>query len=238
MPERTVRRILAGLVARGVLYARKQGPNPQIVGVVKDYELWQEKRVAKNGQSTKRVAKNGQSRVAKNGQSTASYHIDERHKKKTVPRTPSEEALKVALGYHARIRALYPTLTKTMNEKTDVEGAQVLDDLVRIDGHDWEEVKKVLRWALTDSFWSKNLRSLAGARKKVSGSGGATKFENCMAKMLETTELVRGAMARPAPVTRTWADGEQRSVPNCLGFKDSTNGQDEGKLAREVGKVG
>jgi phage replication O-like protein O len=237
MSIRQVKEALSRLVARRVLYVRRNGPKPMTISIEKDYDLW-EKRGAESRTSMKRGAESRTSRGAESRTSRASYHIDERQKKKTVPRTPSEEALKVARGYHARIRALYPTLTKTMNERTDVEGAQVLDDLVRIDGHDWEEVKRTLRWALTDAFWSKNLRSLAGARKKVSGSGGATKFENCMAKMLETTELVRGAMARPAPVTRTWADGEKRSVPNCLGFKDSTNGQDEGKLAREVGKAG
>jgi hypothetical protein len=238
MPERTVRRVLAGLVAHGVLYAKKQGPNPMIIGIVKDYELWQKKRVAKNGQSTKRVAKNGQSRVAKNGQSKASYHYDERHKKKTVPRTPSEDALKVARAYHDRIRAMYPNLTRGLNEKADIEGALVLEELVRIDGHGWEEVKNVLRWALTDAFWSKNLRSLAGARKKASGSGGATKFENCMAKMMEVSEIVRGALPRPAAVTRDLTEEEWAKVPNSLGFKNSPIGKDDGKSGPGLGKVG
>jgi phage replication O-like protein O len=237
MPERTVRRILSGLVARGVLYARKNGPRPMVIGVVKDYDLWQGKRLAKNGQSTKRLAKNGQSRLAKNGQSKGFYHYEKNIRKKTVPRTPSEEALKVARGYHERVRALYPALTKTMTEKTDIEGALVLEDLVRIDGHDWEEVKRTLRWALTDAFWSKNLRSLAGARKKASGSGGATKFENCMAKMIDVLDTVRGAVPRPAPVVRTWAEGEERQVPNNLGFKNSPNGQDQGKAAPDIGKT-
>lgn len=219
MPIRTLQRILAALVARGVLYySEKRGPRPKMVGPQKDYDLW-EKRPAKNGVSTKRPAKNGVSRPAKNGVSKPSYHYDERHKKKTVPRTASEEALRVARGYHARIRALYPTLTRTMNEKTDLDGALVLDELVRIDGHAWEDVKRTLTWALTDAFWSKNLRSLAGARKRASGSGGATKFENCMAKMIDVLDAVRGAVPRPPVVSRFLTEEEERNIPNCLGFK-------------------
>ena len=160
MSERRVYSTLARLVARRVLYVRKNGPRPMTIGIEKDYELWV-KRGAKSVPSSKRGAKSVPSRGAKSVTSRPSYHYDERQKKKTVPRTPSEEALKVARGYHERIRALYPALTKTMNEKTDIEGALVLEELVRIDGHDWEEVKRTLRWALTDAFWSKNLRSLA-----------------------------------------------------------------------------
>lgn len=237
MSGRQIRESLARLVARRVLYVRKNGPKPMTIRIEKDYERW-EKRVAENRQSTKRVAENRQSRVAENRQSKASYHYDERHKKKTVPRTPSDDALKVARAYHDRIRAMYPNLTRGLNEKADIEGALVLEDLVRIDGHGWEEVKNVLRWALTDAFWSKNLRSLAGARKKASGSGGATKFENCMAKMMEVSEIVRGALPRPAAVTRDLTEEEWAKVPNSLGFKNSPSGKDDGKSGPGLGKVG
>lgn len=238
MSERRVYSTLARLVARRVLYVRKNGPRPMTIGIEKDYEQW-EGRPAISGKSLeKRPATSGKSRPATSGKSKASYHYDERQKRKTVPRTPSEEALKVARGYHERVRALYPALTKTMNEKTDIEGALVLEELVRIDGHDWEEVKRTLRWALTDAFWSKNLRSLAGARKKASGSGGATKFENCMAKMIDVLDTVRGAVPRPAPVVRNWTEEELARLPNNLGFKNSPNGQDQGKAAPELGKAG
>ena len=238
MSERRVFSTLARLVARRVLYVRKNGPRPMTIGIEKDYEQW-EGRPATSGKSLdKRPATSGKSRPATSGKSKASYHIDERHKKKTVPRTPSEEALRVARSYHERIRTMYPTLTRSLGEKADIEGAMVLDDLVRIDGHDWEEVKNVLRWALTDAFWSKNLRSLAGARKKASGSGGATKFENCAAKKLEVSEIVRGALPRPPVVTRFLTEEEERAVPNSLGFMNSPNGKEEGKNGQGLGKVG
>jgi phage replication O-like protein O len=238
MPVRTLQRIMAALVARGVLYySEKRGPRPKMVGPQKDYDLW-EKRPAKNGVSTKRPAKNGVSRPAKNGVSKASYQCDERHKKKTVPRTPSDEALRIAREYHDRIRLLYPTLTRSLAEKADIEGALVLDDLVGIDGHSWDDVRSVLRWVLTDSFWSKNMRSLAGARKKASGSGGSTKFENAMAKMMDVSQMLRGVMPRPMTVARNLTEEEERNIPNCLGFKNSPNGKEAGKIGPGIDKAG
>lgn len=237
MSHRRVKSTVARLVACRVLYVRRNGPRPMTIGIEKDYELWVQ-RGAKCVPSSKRGAKSVPSRGAKSVPSLPSYHYDERHKKKTVPRTASEEALKVARGYHARVRTLYPTLTRTMNEKTDLDGALVLDELVRIDGHAWEDVKRTLTWALTDAFWSKNLRSLAGARKRASGSGGATKFENCMAKMIDVLDTVRGAVPRPPVVGQFMTEEERRAVPNSLGFKNSPNGKDGGKIPPGLGKVG
>lgn len=240
MSERQVWKALARLVARGVLYVQRNGPKPMTVRIEKDYELWKE-RSAENRRTTKRSAEKRRTSPAENLRTKALYHYNEKQKKKTVPRTPSEEALKVARIYHERIRTLYPALTKNMTEKTDNEGALVLDDLVNIDGQEWEDVKKVLRWAMADSFWSKNLRSLAGARKKVSGSGGATKFENCMAKMMEVSEMVRGALpTRPITVTRTWPEGEEPKLPHYLEalFKNTPDGKDAGKIGQKINKTG
>ena len=54
----------------------------------------------------------------------------------------------------------------------------VVDKLMRIDGHDVETVKAVVRWAARDSFWAANALSLAGLRKK---SDGLTKFQKILA---------------------------------------------------------
>ena len=54
-----------------------------------------------------------------------------------------------------------------------------LDKLVRIDGHSFQrEISPILKWVLTDNFWSNNLCSLAGLRNK--SKNGSTKFENIM----------------------------------------------------------
>lgn len=54
----------------------------------------------------------------------------------------------------------------------------IVDRLVRIDGHELETVKSVMRWAVRDSFWAVNALSLAGLRKKADG---LTKFQKILA---------------------------------------------------------
>ncbi|MEN6510063.1 MAG: hypothetical protein ABFD63_14990, partial [Smithella sp.] len=49
--------------------------------------------------------------------------------------------------------------------------------LVRVDGWDWKtEIRPCLKWAVQDSFWGPNLRSLASIRRK--GRNGCKKFDN------------------------------------------------------------
>ena len=54
-----------------------------------------------------------------------------------------------------------------------------VDKLIRLDGNTLERITAVLRWAAKDDFWSTQLRSLAGLRKK--NGDGLTKFQNIAA---------------------------------------------------------
>ncbi len=198
MCERQVRAALAALVARGVLYATKRGPKPMLVGVQKDYDQWAE-RPAENRQSLDR--KTGGKPPLKTGGKPplkGTVSIRERNKRKKDPQPSSLEAMEVAQKYHARIRTILPSLARSIGSQADEKGAAALDALVRIDGHDWELVKSVLRWALTDEFWARNLRSLASVRTR--GKNGSTKFENCLAQFELCRETVR---AHGAPAVQT-----------------------------------
>jgi predicted DNA-binding ArsR family transcriptional regulator len=56
-------------------------------------------------------------------------------------------------------------------------GAQVIDQLVRLDKWDFcDEIKPAIEWGIQDDFWSLQIRSLAALRNK--GSNGETKFTN------------------------------------------------------------
>ena len=59
-----------------------------------------------------------------------------------------------------------------------------------------------------------------------------------MAKMIDVLDTVRGAVPRPAPVSGFLTEEEWARVPNNLGFKNSPNGQDQGKAAPELRKSG
>jgi len=67
-----------------------------------------------------------------------------------------------------------------ISESKIAAGAEVIDKLIRIDGFDMEkQIRPALNWAVKDDFWSTNILSLAGLRKK--GSNGEMKFQNLLA---------------------------------------------------------
>ncbi|MCF7740964.1 MAG: hypothetical protein K9N00_04135 [Candidatus Marinimicrobia bacterium] len=66
-----------------------------------------------------------------------------------------------------------------LNYKSPVvkNGAETIDKLIRLDNEPLDEIKKTLRFALTDSFWQKQIISLNGLRNK-SKNNGNTKYFN------------------------------------------------------------
>lgn len=67
-------------------------------------------------------------------------------------------------------------LTKSDKEKW----LETINKLNRIDGYDYETIKKVIIWGRQDSFWSSNFLSVAALRKK---NAGITKFHQMLKKM-------------------------------------------------------
>ena len=82
-----------------------------------------------------------------------------------------------------------PTITEALIKKC----AEEVDKLVRIDGHNFDQIKAVMRWAIKDDFWAPNTMSLAALRKK--GDDGRTKFQKILA-----------AKERAIPTTRPVLD--------------------------------
>lgn len=75
----------------------------------------------------------------------------------------------------------YPTIIKTITDKSVESGAKVIEELVRIDKHDFEtEIQPAIFWAVKDSFWKKNLLSLSTLRDRKK-SGDVTKFDKILA---------------------------------------------------------
>jgi len=54
------------------------------------------------------------------------------------------------------------------------QSLDTVDKLIRLDGFELDEIRKILKWAFNDSFWSDNVLSLASLRIKKSG---LTKFQ-------------------------------------------------------------
>lgn len=63
-----------------------------------------------------------------------------------------------------------------VTEASVLAGAKALDGLVRIDGYDPKGVYETIEWALQDSFWDTQVRSLGSLRDK--SRNGESKFSN------------------------------------------------------------
>jgi len=80
-------------------------------------------------------------------------------------------------SFIAHISETKPTLApKAANLRES--SLDVVDKLIRLDGFTLEEIMATLRWAIKDEFWSGNVLSLAGLRKK---KDGLTKFQKIKA---------------------------------------------------------
>ena len=225
---RAVRSRLAALVARGALYAQRNGPKPATLTIEKDYELWQ-----KDMQPTARIAKRRavhdtsfeetgkakekkdvtadekdvqrttrlSKRRAAHDTSSGPYQLE---KERKIYMGSTDDFLRVSTAYHERIRETHPALAHALKPASDRAGALALSRLVKIDGCDWETVKEVLRWVLKDEFWSRQLISLASLRSK-SSRNGLTKFANAMtawdlsrARPAGMAHVIEQAACRPA----------------------------------------
>lgn len=98
--------------------------------------------------------------------------------------------IKLSKNFHSYQNEQYPKLLKKVSERIVNNGAIELEKLIRIDKYTTEDIEKVLTFVKKDAFWSRNILSLCGIRKK--GNNGNTKFVNAMAQMPEKKEVHYG----------------------------------------------
>ena len=78
-------------------------------------------------------------------------------------------------NYINYISKTFPNL-RPKAKKLLANSCKVVDQLVRIDKFELDYIRKVLLWAQKDEFWSTQIMSLAGIRRK--SNNGITKFQN------------------------------------------------------------
>jgi SOS-response transcriptional repressor LexA len=87
--------------------------------------------------------------------------------------------LEIVKEFYGTQRTRFPNMIneKWVNESSIVNGSiNVLYDLIKKDGFNYDEIQNIIRWALNDKFWGKNLLSLKVLRDKA--VNGFTKFQN------------------------------------------------------------
>ncbi len=103
-----------------------------------------------------------------------------------------DEYIDTSKMYHSKVKEKFPNLSHLRNkryEKTCIEGAKSIEQLVKNDGYSIDKITKALEWVV-DSYdetkefnWLNNLQSLKSVRRK-SVRNGNTKFENILNSMI------------------------------------------------------
>ena len=92
----------------------------------------------------------------------------------------------------------------TLPEKTNMPDrweklfAQTYDDLVRLDGRNDAEIRRVCQWARTDSFWASNFQSPAKLRKR--NKDGIQYYDVFLEKAYQVKRAVQKGMVENIPI--------------------------------------
>lgn len=86
---------------------------------------------------------------------------------KKQKREPSPEATGIVDRFVSYGLSLnFPSAAERLTAKDKAQMATKVDDCVRLDNVSYERIDAIWRWAVRDSFWSQNFRSLAKLRNK------------------------------------------------------------------------
>lgn len=114
---------------------------------------------------------------------------------------------KLVQKYHDYKTEKYPDLMKGIN--LNVKGSiKAIDQLIRIDGFTYDEIRTILWWVIKDEFWNKQILSLSSLRKK--GKNGETKFVNCRTAFLKTPIEYKQTYGKIPTIPKF------QSVPECV----------------------
>ena len=92
----------------------------------------------------------------------------------------------------------------TLSEKTNMPDrweksfAQTYDDLVRLDGRNDAEIRRVCQWARTDSFWASNFQSPSKLRKR--NNDGIQYYDVFLEKAHQVKRTVQKGMVENIPI--------------------------------------
>jgi hypothetical protein len=104
-----------------------------------------------------------------------------------------------------RLATLLYSLMKTNNEKTKEPNYQQwskdIDLLHRVDGHSFDDIEKVLRWAQQDSFEQMNVLSPSKLRKRFAGLWGKAKTAPTNGATADQIDDIFAEMKRKAEKT-------------------------------------
>jgi len=122
---------------------------------------------------------------------TGQQNKKEEKEKKEEKKEYSPEICDFVRAFQATISERFEKQAPKKTEALIKNGCEAVDKLIHVDGFEMLEVRRVVRWAIEDSFWSKNSLSLAQIRK-MSDSNGLTKFQNIRASFIVAKGKTQG----------------------------------------------
>lgn len=98
--------------------------------------------------------------------------------KDTIQKKYTDKSKTFVRNFNKYISEKYPRQVPQNKKTWEENSLDTIDKLTRLDGFQEEYIFEVIRWAKKDDFWSSQLYSLAGLRKK---NGDRTKFQKIVA---------------------------------------------------------
>jgi hypothetical protein len=127
-----------------------------------------------------------------------------------VTRTFSDDVVEFVTQYQGyavnHLGNKAPKVTTTLIKN----GCDAIDKLIRLDGHDLNQIRAVLRWAVQDEFWCDQIYSLASLRR---AKDGLTKFQKILAACEKSCrQSITGGDVLRAMAQKGGCDGEQQGT--------------------------
>jgi len=108
--------------------------------------------------------------------------------------TIDPEILKLVTNFYDYQYPNYKKQLRQYKSNPDIlifDSAQVIEKIMRIDGYEIKDILMTLEFAVHDEFWSPNVISLRGLRKRKDGT---TKFDKVYSKMKQSRKTGLGAI--------------------------------------------
>jgi phage replication O-like protein O len=197
LDRRRIQKIINDLHQKKILSVTNNGVRkPLTIGINKNYESW--RSVTKNGvrsstsngnnckakdSDTNNGVKNSDTNNGVKSDTNNGVKSDTNngaHKRQKDRKTIPSDFLEFSKRFHAyQQEQLGGKLVKVTDKKIR-DGAETVEKLVRLDGYDLQDdIRPALLWAVDDHFWSTQVRSLAGLRRKM--GNGEIMFSNLLA---------------------------------------------------------
>lgn len=177
MSRATLWRVLKGLIEDGFITRRNMNNQFTLVSIVH----WQsyQGHFVECEQPARQQADNEQDAAVSLVNNERDTSKERKNERKTSSRRVDSAHAALARQFQQTVADTHGNLAPKLTDSLVNTGAAELEKAVRLDGFAPDEMREALLWAVTDDFWGRNVRSLAGLRKPM--KNGMTRLQGVIA---------------------------------------------------------